>query len=228
MLFKHFNGEPMNRNQLSISAALIAFSMAIVFAMIFFLWGMGFSLPCFCFLAFPAAIIFGAIAFISANPDKGPDLPRSKRVVVVIFLILEFGIFLFLFCGGVRTLINLGMQLNVARTGGINKLQSWAMDIFEKPETEIVVDPNSEDSLKSKRIKKEFLSKQVMAICYFSDVYIVSKPQGRYVLIRIGGGGFIEFDWGIIIYLLDKKIEDKEKNFHRWRDGVYGYIGRGL
>jgi len=221
MLFKHFNGEP-------ILAAVFAFSMAIVFVLNFFLWGMGFGLSCFVYLVFPAAIIFGVIAFISANPAKPPYLERSKRVVVAIFLILEIGIFLFLFCGGFPVLINLGMRLNVARTDGIDELQSWAMDILEKPEAEIFIDPNDKYSLRAGEIKKEFLSKQVMAISTDNHVFIVYKPQGRYVLIRIGGGGFIEFNWGVIISLPDVKIEVENTNFRKWRDGVYGYIGTGF
>jgi hypothetical protein len=148
------------------------------------------------------------------------SVPKSFEKFIIFFLLAILttgGTVFYVFKTG-ALIQDYAMRLKVDRTGGIEQLQTWANDIFEKPEEDIFINPNTP------YIKKELLSEQVKDISNYDVVYLHSEPQGKYLRIRVGGGGFIQHSWGIIITSPNTRIEDVyEYGYIKWQDGVYAY-----
>jgi hypothetical protein len=142
----------------------------------------------------------------------------EKFMIFFLLVILTTGGSVFyVFKKGVQ-IRDYAMRLKVDRTGGIEQLQAWANNMLERPEDEVLMTPESP------YVNKELLSEQVKAISDMDIVSLHSESQGKYLKIRVGGGGFIQRIWGIIITSPTTNIEDVyEYSYRKWQDGVYAY-----
>jgi hypothetical protein len=116
---------------------------------------------------------------------------------------------------------SLAMRLNVARTGGIDQLHAWAMDVLEKPVEDIIVQPDTRLPL----LKKELYSEQVKKM-HPTRVWISSESDNKFVVVQIGGGGFVQVDWGIVITLPSTSFKTERARLIKWRDGFYAFFGK--
>ena len=146
---------------------------------------------------------------------------RNTRFVLAVILLAVT--WFFVLAEGFTRIENMGIRHNVARTGGIERLQSWAVDILGRPQKDILVDPNRTDI---RWLKRELYSEQVKRI-QPSWVWLYSEPDKKYMAIQISGGGFTDgIGSAIVLSSPSTSIETEHGRLIKWRDGVYAFFGR--
>jgi hypothetical protein len=191
-----------------------------------FFWGLGGPTLLLLFIVFlPMGLIATLISLIYmffTLVRKWPQLAKPTKTVrfVLAGTLLIFTCFFF-FADGFTELESLAMRLNVARTGGIDQLQAWAMDVLEKPLEDIIVAPDKYLPL----LKDELYSEQVKKM-HPMRVRVSSDSDNRYIVIQIGGGGFVQTDWGIVITPPSTSFKTDRASLIKWRDGFYAFFGK--
>ena len=166
----------------------------------------------------PIALIYMIVTLIRKRAQVTVGKVIARFILAVILISASY---FFLFAQGTLRIESLTMRTRVALTGGIDQLQDWAVEILEKPFEEVVTDPNGIFPW----LKKELYSKQLKDINPVL-VLVISKPEKKYVIIRLMGGGFIESDSGVIVASPSAKVETDRARLIKWRDGVYAYFGK--
>jgi len=170
-----------------------------------------------CLLVVPAAVIYlGLVLLIYWRKLKTKQ--RKVRGVLLAALLL---VILLYFSSSLllvySPLADWGVRLRIARSGGVDRLQNWALSIMEKPVDQVVEEGSTINS-----IKKDVMSRQVRSL-RASYVCIVPENENEQAHISIiWGGGF--HHWGIFIGWPDFRMENNRlQRVYRWKDGVYGY-----
>jgi hypothetical protein len=212
------SGKPRDVKLAVLALALVAFH-----ALELLLFGFGLA-TCFVVLIFfglilivPVAAVYLLVAmavYWKTFTAKQKLIRMALFLSLLLIVLLHLRSPLFLICS---PLTDWGIRLRVAISGGVDNLQTWAIEILEKPADEV-----GESELSIYRIKKEAMSKQVRGF-NASYVYIVPGYQGREPHVRIiWGGGF--HHWGIFVGPRGFHAEsDQGQRIYRWCDGVYGY-----
>ena len=219
-------------NDFGFNSAIIAIFSVVIAAIESFFDGLKINFPCFLRIFLGLALFSVPIAslfLIISIPLKWRRYSISWNITRLILLgIMLLFITSFVVFKLPNRLTNCGMRLLIERNGGTEELISWADSIMKKPLDQVVRDydvTNSENA-KSAMVKSELFSLQVKKIAR-PWVFLITKKQGKCIIIETGGGGFIDFGWGVVITSRDMQINNYPQTgkLFKWNDRVYGYIG---
>jgi len=203
-----------------IQTALLAVCIVGLHSFSLFLLGYGFS-GCFLFFTPVVMVVIVPIAalYLTFATIRYWNLFSVKQIllrIVLLTILTCTSLFYALLPGFLINfiLMDLGMRLRVASTGGTEKIQLWAIEILEKS--------GGNTFGRTPSISEEAMSEQIRRI-RANYIWVVpgDGDEKRHVSI-IWGGGF--HHWGILVGPPAFHTESNETQcVYRWRDGVYGY-----
>jgi hypothetical protein len=179
-------------------------------------------IPCLLLPLMLVSLLYGGIAvlcglFLRAN-RQGARLWKHVGVLVCIVVLLPV---LTVGPGNYFGLIDLRTRLAVARTGGQEQLQAWAIALLDEYSDRM--DPHDMEE----RVPQEDWSKQVRRLKPDSvHISAVFENAQKGVLLSYGSGFF---HWWIVIgrpgSQPDPKLNDPNSDnfWYRWADGIYDW-----
>ena len=198
-------------------------AMCVIFAdyLCVFLTGYGSNTA---FLCLPVTFLFGVILvpitliFLVIRMYKYWDRYSKRGKYLRIFFSIAIPFFIICYPINMKYLPVYGIRLRVATTGGVDELQSWAVNLLEKPREQIL----AEDDHETKLIKRELYSEQIRQISP-PVVYLNETENGEPFLHIPLAGGFFS-GWGIKIGRPTFQAEEYGSMYlQKWKDGVYGF-----
>jgi hypothetical protein len=167
--------------------------------------------------AIPLLLIAGIWVFVGLVPRAWRGCTSAWVHLAVFLVIVALSCFFTVFLGSIR-ILDWRNRVVVARTGGPEPLQSWALEILRKPRDSMLYEGPADW-----RVPEEHWSQQVRRL---GPKWVKIEPlseSGPEVVTLLHGSGFLH--WVIILGPPDLVVPPNGRyadgNWFRWRDGVY-------